>query len=215
MYPYSQRNATIINVEVRQLFIKFNTTPFVLIVYPMLRIITYTRTDCSSIFGIMQQNDVSAKGSCQVKKNPKIREKLGLFRQHPHTILYNFLFFFETFLNMKTTHKNTKNTKYSKKIKNPSWGLIHPPTSEFFSDFWNFFNLAKPLSIDNGDANAKYVYTNRCDIEDLHVCFHIFFLEKTRMSETHLSIIILYSLSTVVASSEWYQKGCISMVMLC
>ena len=45
--------------------------------------------------------------------------------------------------NNKKTQKNTKIQK--KKKTNPSWGLTHPPTSEFFSDFLFFFNLAKPL----------------------------------------------------------------------
>ena len=37
-------------------------------------------------------------GSCQVKKNPKIREKRGLVGQHPPTPLANYFFFkhFET-----------------------------------------------------------------------------------------------------------------------
>ena len=47
---------------------------------------------------------------------------------------------------MKTTQKSQKNTKFPQKNKNPSWGLTLTPTSEFFSDFWIFFNLTKPLS---------------------------------------------------------------------
>ena len=43
----------------------------------------------------------------------------------------------------KQHKKQTKNTKFPQKNNNPSWGLTHPPT---FSDFWNFFNLTKPLS---------------------------------------------------------------------
>ena len=46
---------------------------------------------------------------------------------------------------MYNEKNNTKNTICPKK-RNPSWGLIHPPTSEFFSDFWNLFNLTKPLN---------------------------------------------------------------------
>ena len=37
-----------------------------------------------------------------------------------------------------------KKKKKKKKKKNPGWGLAHPPTSEFFSDF---FTLTKPLKI--------------------------------------------------------------------
>jgi len=29
---------------------------------------------------------------------------------------------------------------------NPSWPWTHPPTSEFFSEFWNFFISSRPLS---------------------------------------------------------------------
>ena len=37
----------------------------------------------------------------------------------------------------------TKNkTQYLK--KNPRWGLTHPPTSEFFSDFWIFLTWQNP-----------------------------------------------------------------------
>ena len=39
-----------------------------------------------------------------------------------------------------------KKKKKKKKNTNPSWGLTHPPTSEFFSIFLIFFNLTKPLS---------------------------------------------------------------------
>ena len=46
-----------------------------------------------------------AKGSCQVKIIPKIREKLGLVRQQTPIRLSNFLFCFETIGNMKTNHK--------------------------------------------------------------------------------------------------------------
>ena len=80
-----------------------------------------------------------SEGCCQVKKNPKIREN-----QTPTTHPPIHFFFFETFGNMKTTQKNTKKT-FKKNIYNPSWGFTHPPTSEFFSDFWNFFYLTKPL----------------------------------------------------------------------
>ena len=41
------------------------------------------------------------------------------------------------------TQKTRKNTKLKKKS---SWDLTHPPTSEFFSDFWIFFNLTRPLT---------------------------------------------------------------------
>ena len=85
-------------------------------------------------------------GFCQVKIITKIREKLVLVGPYPPTPLSNFLLFFETFWNMKTTQKTQKNTKFLKK-KNPSWGLTHQPTSEFFLDFLNYFNLTKPLGV--------------------------------------------------------------------
>ena len=88
------------------------------------------------------KNSVNTKGSCQVKNIPKIREKLGLSRPHTPTRLSIFLIFFGNMYNEKTKQKNT----IFPKKRHPSWGLTHPPTSEFFSDFWNFFNLTKPLT---------------------------------------------------------------------
>ena len=34
---------------------------------------------------------------------------------------------------------------FFQKKKNLIWGLTHPPTSEFLSDSWIFFNLTTPL----------------------------------------------------------------------
>ena len=78
------------------------------------------------------------KGFCQVEKNPKTR--IG---QTPltHSPIHIFNFFGNMF-NKKTPQKTEKNMKFPPKKNNPSWGLTHPPTSEFFSDF---FNLTKPL----------------------------------------------------------------------
>ena len=53
--------------------------------------------------------------SCQVKKIPKIREKLGLVGHHLPTPLAIFYFFFETFGNMKTTQETHKKTQFPKK----------------------------------------------------------------------------------------------------
>ena len=48
--------------------------------------------------------------------------------------------------NKKTPRKTKKAHKIYKIINNNmSWGFTHPCTSEFFSDFWIFFNLTKPL----------------------------------------------------------------------
>ena len=56
--------------------------------------------------------------------------------------------FFIFFWNIWKHENNTKKlNKISPKNKNPSCGLTHPPTSEFFSDFWIFFNLTKPLIV--------------------------------------------------------------------
>ena len=30
---------------------------------------------------------------------------------------------------------------------NPSWPWTHPPTSELFSEFWNFFISSRPLNV--------------------------------------------------------------------
>ena len=40
--------------------------------------------------------------------------------------------------------KNTqKNTLFPPQKRDPSWSLTHPPTSEFFSKFFDFFQLDK------------------------------------------------------------------------
>ena len=53
----------------------------------------------------------------------------------------------ETCTTTKKQHKKKQIKKtFPRKKKNPSWGFTHPPTSEFFSDFRNFFNLTKPLT---------------------------------------------------------------------
>ena len=44
--------------------------------------------------------------------------------------------FLETYT-AKKQHKKAPN--FQTKKTNPSWGLSHPPTSEFFSNFWIFF----------------------------------------------------------------------------
>ena len=53
---------------------------------------------------------------------------------------------FDFFLNIRKNENNTKKQKNSPKNKNPSWGLSHPPTSEFFSDFWIFLTWQNPLA---------------------------------------------------------------------
>ena len=73
------------------------------------------------------------RGIVKLKKNPKIREKLGLVRIHPPSPLS--IFFLNILKHENNTQKTRKNTTFPKK-KNQSWGLTHIPTSEFFSDFW-------------------------------------------------------------------------------
>ena len=82
-------------------------------------------------------------GLVKLKKNPR-KTRIG---QTPptHPNINFFYFYFKTIGNMKTTQKNTQKKKSPQNL-NPSWGLTHPPTSEFFSDFWIFFNLPKPLT---------------------------------------------------------------------
>ena len=61
-------------------------------------------SNCKNPFGLHSLNKIHelinpypAKGSCQVKTNPKIREKLGLVRPHPPTPFSNFSFFLKHF----------------------------------------------------------------------------------------------------------------------
>ena len=91
--------------------------------------------------------------SWKKSKNPRKTRN----NQTPPTDPTIHFFFFNIWKHENNT-KNTKKHNISKK-KNPSWGLTHPPTSEFFSDFWNFFNLKKtlnqliPLKINNGRSS--------------------------------------------------------------
>ena len=55
-------------------------------------------------------------GFCQVKKNQKIREKLGLARQNPPTPLFNFYFFWKHVQQKKLRHKKTKLPKKQHQI---------------------------------------------------------------------------------------------------
>ena len=75
------------------------------------------------------------RGLLKLKKR-KIREKLGLVRPHPLTPSSNF------FLETSTTTKNTKNTKFQKKVS--EFGLDPPIHFHVFLGFFDFFNLTKP-----------------------------------------------------------------------
>ena len=56
-------------------------------------------------------------------------------------------------------YSNKKNTKTQKKQnfnkKNPSRGWIHTPTSGFFSDFWIFFTVPKPVQLSRPTVTAR------------------------------------------------------------
>ena len=88
-----------------------------------------------------------AKGSCQVKKNPKIREKIGLARRHPPTPVNFFIFFWKDIQQEITTQKQKKQNIQKKRKIRVGASYTHPPTPKFFSDFWISFNLTKPLII--------------------------------------------------------------------
>ena len=77
-------------------------------------------------------------------KNPR---KTRIGRTPPTHLPYPiFYFFWQQLQQQKTTQKHKKTQHFQK--KKSSWGLTHPPTYEFFSDFCIFFNLTKPLSRD-------------------------------------------------------------------
>ena len=77
------------------------------------------------------------KGSCQVKKIRK-SEKNSDWSDTTHPLHYPIFNFFWKHLETLKQYKKQEKTKKSKKKQNPSWGWTHPPTSEFFSDFWKF-----------------------------------------------------------------------------
>ena len=87
-----------------------------------------------------QPSTLRAKGSCQVEKIQKIREKLGLARQHQPTSLYNFIFFFWKHVQQHKTTQKIHN--FQKKRK--SEFRLDPRTH--FRIFLGFFNLTKPLT---------------------------------------------------------------------
>ena len=92
-------------------------------------------------------NMIPIWGSCEVKKNPKIREKFGLVspNQQRHPPPPRFIFFIELLETWKQHKKHKKTYNFQKKNTNPSWGLTRPPTSKFFSDFWIFLTWQNPL----------------------------------------------------------------------
>ena len=55
------------------------------------------------------------------------------------------IFYF--FGNIWKHENNTKTQNYKKNNNNPSWGLTHPPTTEFFQDFWIFSTWQNPLAL--------------------------------------------------------------------
>ena len=88
--------------------------------------------------------DGEGKGFCQVKKNPKIREKLGSgwVGQAPNRILIFSLkccVFFVLFSCFQLFQKK----KWIKRVG--AW--VGSDQSAFFSDFFYFFNLIRPLSV--------------------------------------------------------------------
>ena len=74
-------------------------------------------------------------GFCQVKKNPKIREKLGLARQNPPTPLFNFYFFGNMYNKKKLTQK-TQN--FQKNNTKSELGLDPPTHFRVFLGFLDF-----------------------------------------------------------------------------
>ena len=90
------------------------------------------------------------EGSCQVKKNPKIREKLGSSRPHLPTRLSIFYFFLKHVPRQKQHTKNTIFPPKKKEIRGGAWHT-HPLPS-FSRIFLNFFNLTKPLRWNGGNC---------------------------------------------------------------
>ena len=91
-----------------------------------------------------------AKGFCQVKKNPKIREKLGSGRVGQASIriclfFLKFCVFLCCFLAVYVSKKRKKSDR--------GGGWIWSDQSEFFSFFLIFFNLTKPLILLQTTAN--------------------------------------------------------------
>ena len=89
---------------------------------------------------------IPTKGFCQVKKNPKIREKhrSGWVGQARTQILFflEMLCFFVSFVLFLLFYM------FRKKLKiGYGGGWVVSDQSEFFADFWLFFNLTRPLNL--------------------------------------------------------------------
>ena len=89
-------------------------------------------------------------GVLSSRKNPKIWKKTRIYQTTP----IQFFFF-----NICKHENNTQ--KHTKKQKKSNWGLPHPPTFEFFSNFLIFFNLTKPLRPRSIRTDPKPVYQSR------------------------------------------------------
>ena len=91
--------------------------------------------------GLIYYTPVRGLVKLKKSKNPR---KTQSSQTHAHPSFYPFFLFGNNWKHENNT-KNTKNIQLPNKILNPSWGLTHPPTSDFFSIFF-FFHLTKPLS---------------------------------------------------------------------
>ena len=131
---------------------------------------------------MMKNRATSLRGFVKLKNFQK-SEKNSDWSDPTQPPPYPFFYFFG---NTWKYENNTKNTKFPKKIKNPSWGLTHPPTSEFFSDFFIFFNLTKPLN---------YQIINNCWVNVGHLRFLTFLWSNNGQllwSKDFYSSIIIY-----------------------
>ena len=103
---------------------------------PQVIVIHYIQVEnCDSNSRLVLDADDNGKFRLErVRDLVKLQKNIEnrLVRQHPPPIQ-----FFESF---------TKTHTQKQTHKNPSWGLTHPHTSKFFSEFWIFLNLARAFT---------------------------------------------------------------------
>ena len=107
----------------------------------------YTIVISPSIYNVTVWMDswLSLRGFVKLKKNQKIREKLGLATPHAPTPISIFLIFFGNMYNrnkQQNTHKNTTFQKKKKSFRVGAWPTH--PLSSFSRIFWFFLTWQNP-----------------------------------------------------------------------
>ena len=145
----------------------------------------------------------SPKGSGQVKKNLKIREKLGFVTQHPPTPLT--IFYKKNFGNISKHENKTKNKKkkhnFQKKLKFVL-GLDPPTHFRVFLGFLDFFNLTKPVNWPRYTWGPSSVHAASTVFGSLG-CPCIYYLKQKKIQNGKKTALQLSHLSETLKAEVW------------